>query len=174
MLRVKRMGPVLLCFTCDPYQPIEATAMVTRGVLQVLRDCGVPFQVLTKGGPVVQRDFDLYFEGCSFAATLTLLDEGMRSFWEPFAAPTEERIDNLKVAKAMGIRTWVSLEPVIDPAQSLEIIVVTAPFVDQFRIGKMNHLESDIDWRSFARKAISLCESLGKDYYIKEDLRRYL
>lgn len=166
--------PVLLSFACDPYPAIEHELCVTRNVLRVFRDFRVPFQVLTKAGDLPRRDFGLYFEGCRFAVTLTLLDEDMRKEWEPGAAPTEVRIENLREAKRAGISTWVSLEPVIDPEQTLELIKITAPFVDEFRIGKLNHLSSDIDWRAFLLRALALVERLGKRYLVKRDLLAYL
>jgi DNA repair photolyase len=41
------------------------------------------------------------------------------------------RIAAIKAAHEMGIRTWVSLEPVIDPDQALELIEQIHPFVDE-------------------------------------------
>jgi len=76
----------------------------------------------------------------------------------------------------LGIRTWVSLEPVVDPEQSLELIRETADFVDEYKIGRWNHdpKADEIDWKDFGNKAVALCESLGKKYYIKKDLAIFL
>ena len=75
-----------------------------------------------------------------------------------------------------GIPTWVSLEPVLDPAVALEIIRQTHPFVDLFKVGKLNYhpLAKSIDWPQFARDAVTLLKSLGKAYYVKNDLSCYL
>ena len=64
---------------------------------------------------------------------------------------------------AAGVPTWVSLEPVIDPAASLEIIRQTHKFVDLFKVGKLNYHQhaKTIDWRSFAIEAVELLKSLG-------------
>ena len=72
--------------------------------------------------------------------------------------------------------TWVSLEPVLEPAASLEIIRETAPYVNLFKVGKLNYhpMARSIDWRAFGLAAIALLESLGKPYYIKKDLAAYL
>ena len=72
-----------------------------------------------------------------------------------------------------GIRTWVSLEPVIDPEQSIELIKQTHEFVDLYKVGKLNHdpLADTIDWRRFGWDAKGLLESLKKAHYIKQGLR---
>ena len=73
-----------------------------------------------------------------------------------------------------GIHTWVSLEPVIDPEQTLELIRETAPFVDLYKVGKLNYVKSEIDWRMFGARAIKILESLDKKYFIKTDLAKHL
>ncbi|MEN6547455.1 MAG: hypothetical protein ABFE07_15590, partial [Armatimonadia bacterium] len=54
---------LLLCFTCDPYQPIDDEHRLTRQALEVLIENEVPSQVLTKGGLRATRDFDLLQAG---------------------------------------------------------------------------------------------------------------
>jgi len=92
------------------------------------------------------------------------------SQWEPGAALPLDRITSLTEAHSLGIQTWASLEPVIDPKQSLEIILATASFADHFKIGKWNHdpAANQIDWKSFGKAAVALCERLGKKYYLKK------
>jgi len=71
----------------------------------------------------------------------------------------------------------VSLEPVLDPKASLQIIENTWEWVDLYKIGKLNHdkeREAQIDWRRFGARAIELCAKYGKRYYIKEDLAKHL
>lgn len=165
---------VLLCFTCDPYQQLDEKEKVTRSVIKVLKNNDIPFQVLTKGGLRAVRDFDLYTEGDAFATTLTFTNEALSTAREPRAALPAERIEAIQIAHEAKIKTWVSLEPVLDAEQSLEIIRMTSDFVDLFKIGKLNHFYSEIDWREFGIKAIDLCQELGKDYYVKNDLAEWL
>lgn len=75
-----------------------------------------------------------------------------------------------------GVYTWVSMEPVLYPDQSLELIRISAPFVDEYKIGILNYHPhaKTINWREYGLKAAELINSLGKKIYIKEDLRRYL
>ena len=165
---------VLLCFSCDPYQPLDAQTRTTREVIKILREFDIPFQVLTKGGTWAVRDFKLYGGYDAFGTTLTFLDEKQSKLHEPHAALPGDRIDAIKAANKAGIETFVSLEPVIEDKQSLEIIRQTHEFVDLFRIGKLNHKSSDIDWRTFGMKAIELCREFETEYYIKHDLAQYL
>jgi len=83
-----------------------------------------------------------------------------------------ERIDVIKAAQERGIKTWVSLEPVIDPNQALELIKLLHPVVDQWKVGKLNYKHPDrrVDWIRFREEARELLDSLGADYYLKESL----
>jgi DNA repair photolyase len=96
--------------------------------------------------------------------------------WEPNAALPSDRIYALHAFHERGIQTWVSIEPVLDPAIALEIIRLSAPFVDKFKVGVLNYhpRAKEIDWRKFAQDAKALLESLGKHYLLKQDLARYL
>jgi len=164
---------VLVSFIGDPYQ--DPGDMLTRRVLRTLRDHDLPFTVLTKAGMMATRDFDL-FEGnpdASFGVTLTLHDAAMLAAWEPGAAGFDSRIRSLEIATVKNIRTWVSLEPVIDPVQSLEIIRRYHDVVDRWLVGKINSfpsVERAHDWVRFRRRCIDLLEDLGADYYIKSSL----
>ena len=160
---------VLLSFACDPYQPLDDTEQITRKVIEILRENDVPFQVLTKGGTRACRDFELYGPDDMFAATLTFLNEQDSRIEEPNAAIPRSRILALEMAKQKGIKTWVSLEPVLDVKQSLEIIRQTHQFIDHYKIGKLNYDERarDVNWRKFGIKAIELCRECETDYYIK-------
>lgn len=171
---------VLLCFTCDPYQPIEQSCCITQNAIKIFRQYDIPFTVLTKGGSLAARDFGLYGKNDTFGVTMTLLDRGLSKGYEPGASIPESRIISLELAKLAGIETWVSLEPVIYPEVSLEIIRRTHKFVDLYKIGIWNHQGQDqyqlsaADWRRFGQKAIALCRELKKDYFIKDDLAKYL
>ncbi len=165
---------VLLCFTCDPYQQLDAETRTTREVIKILSEFDVPFQILTKGGTWAVRDFEFYGPHDAFGTTMTFLDADKSRKHEPHAALPQDRFDAIKAAKKAGIETWVSLEPVIDAKESLEIIRQTHEHVDLFRIGKLNHESSNINWRNFGQQAIELCREFGTDYYVKHDLAQYL
>jgi DNA repair photolyase len=166
--------PVLLSFTTDPYQPIDVEHRLTRRAIEIMHRYGIPVEVLTKGGRRAERDFDLLGSEDAFATTLTFLDAAKSLEWEPQAALPEDRLAAMEKAHGLGIRVWASLEPVIDPEQSLELIRRTAGFVDLFKVGKLNHhpAAQGVDWCKFGWEAKRLLDGLGNAYYLKEDLRR--
>lgn len=180
--------PVHLCFTCDPYQHLDAVHGITRQAIAILHRYGLPVQVLTKGGRRALRDLDLFTPADAFATTLTLLDPGQSVQWEPGAALPADRIATIREFHAAGIPTWVSLEPVLDPAVALTIIEQIHAVVDIFKIGRLNYhpLAQTIDWRAWALNSTALLRSLGYQrnpdpdslragqFYVKRDLAAYL
>lgn len=177
-------GNVLLCFTCDPYQPINDIHDLTRQAIQILHANGFKVTILTKGGHRAIKDFDLLGPGDEFATTLTLLDPKEEKLWEPNAASLTDRILSLNLAHESGIKTWVSLEPVIKPDDTLMLIKLTHKWVDRFKVGTLNYPGAlpepyrsqvkDIDWGKFAKDVVAVLEEYGCQYYLKNDLRAYL
>ena len=180
---------VFLCFSTDPYQPIDDEHQLTRQAIKVLHAAGCKVRILTKGGHRSERDFDLLAarpELSFYGATLTFTEhlnpnhKGVYSpeadDFEPYAACPGERFEALYRAHNLGIPTWASLEPVIDPEQTLSIIQGTHKYVDMYKIGRWNYDKraNEIDWKKFAREADTLLKGLGKQYYIKKDLEVYL
>lgn len=166
---------VLLCFSCDPY-PHKKTNHTTLLAMVIMSGYfDTPFQILTKGGSKALKHIREYTpERDAFASTLTFVNPGDSKKWEPNAALPEDRMRTLCAFHEAGIHTWVSLEPVIDPEQTLELIRETAPFVDLYKVGKLNYVKSEIDWRMFGARAIKILESLDKKYFIKTDLAKHL
>lgn len=168
-------GQVLLSFTCDPYQPLELERKQTLGAINVLHAHGYKVCVLTKGGSRSLRDIGLFGEGDAYAATLTLTHDAASREWEPGAALPADRMFALKTFHDRGIYTWVSLEPVLDPEATKNIVKTTYPYVDEYRVGKLNYhpRANTIDWRKFANEIVELFGKLNCKYYIKQDLRKY-
>jgi hypothetical protein len=75
-----------------------------------------------------------------------------------------------------GIFTWVSLEPTLDIESSLAIVQETHPFVDLYKVGRVNYLPmtKTTDWRDYTLRMIDLMQRLGATHYIKRDLQQYL
>ncbi len=163
---------VLFCFLTDPYQP--TVNLTTRKALEIMRAYDIPFTILTKGGTRAIRDFDLYSVQDCFATTLTFVDETKTKEWEPWAESFEGRFTAIKEAKKRGIKTWVSIEPVIEPSEALKVIWATHEYVDLYKVGKLNHYKIEVDWKKFANDVVELLEKLGKPYYIKKELAKYL
>lgn len=175
---------VLLSFTTDPYQPIEAEHRLTRAAIELLHTYGHPVCILTKGGLRSTVDFDLFRPGDQYAATLVFTDEHLQQKYEPGAAPTADRITALQQAHDAGIFTWVSMEPVIAPRQTIQLIRETAGYVDHYKVGTLNHNyqgasnyipeAAEIDWAMFGEEVKDVLSQLRKSYYLKEDLRRWM
>lgn len=165
---------ILLSFMCDPYQPVESHYGVTREALRIFAKWDLRVQVLTKGGTLACRDFDLLRNnGWKFGTTLLFSEQASADEWEPGAAKLADRVTAIRAAHDAGIYTWVSVEPVIEPAQALEVIGSLIDVVDFWKVGKLNHnreVEAGVDWAKFLRDAQSL---LGdRPHYIKKDLLR--
>ena len=67
-------------------------------------------------------------------------------------------------------------EPAIDPSQALEVIRIAHPYVDFWKIGKLNHMkeyEQAINWEDFLYDVESLLSKINAQYYIKNDLRNF-
>jgi len=168
---------IFLSFTHDPYQPIEKDLQITRGAIEILKKAGNRLRILTKGGKLACRDFDLLDTNDFFGVTITDPSSIGYLEWEFYAASPEERIESLKEAYERGIQTWISLEPVLNPDHAYEVISMTHSFVDEYKVGKLNHhreIERGIDWQLFGEKVLSMLEGYGNRYYIKSDLKAYL
>jgi len=169
---------ILFCFLCDPYQPLERTERLTRQALEIMAKHRLNSQVLTKGcADLILEDMDLMKSArTQLGITLCFSDDDARRDWEPNASTVDDRLTILKTAHKVGIFTWVSLEPVIMPDQALEVIRMAHPFVNFWKIGKLNHMkeyEQAVDWGKFLFDAETLLTKLGAKYYIKNDLRSF-
>jgi DNA repair photolyase len=102
---------------CDAWQPAERRYRLARGVLEIALERGLPVHALTKAA-LVERDLDLLGEiqGKSRAIlsfSVQGLDEGLRERFEPGAAPIEERLRLLRLAKEQGLATGLMAMPVL-------------------------------------------------------------
>lgn len=162
---------ILLCFTSDPYQSEEAAAL-TRQALLILEKYKLTATVLTKGGTRAVRDFHiLKRNGWQFGTTVSHTSIELGNKWEPNAPYWADRCSAITIAHGKGIKTWVSVEPVLDTKEALGLIGYMGQDVDFWKIGKMNHRKLDIDWPKFREDAVKLLDSLGAKYYIKKELR---
>jgi hypothetical protein len=169
---------ILLCFMGDPYCAMEAVERRTREALEILRAARCSVAILTKGGTRCIVDvplFDDWPDGrIKVGATLTFLSAARSAEVEPGAALPSDRIDALRILHERGIKTWASIEPVIDAAEALAVIKASLPYVDAYKVGKLNHRKSVTDWRAFGSAAVDMIRSADRSLYIKDDLRAFL
>lgn len=154
-----------LCFTCDPY-PSGMPTMVTREIIEAIHEAGAYVQILTKNPVSAMRDFDLLGERDMFGVSYT----GAPFEVERNSDSGSTRLEVLRVAHGNGFGTWVSCEPVYDP-EAIFRLIEDGDYIDVFKIGKLNHRKSAIDWAEFGREAERLCLEHGREYVIKESLR---
>ncbi len=166
---------ILLSFIGDPYQPYETEHVLTRQAIQILIEHNLPFTILTKGGKRAERDFDLLqgYHRARLGVSLSWIYQTDADQYEPHAAQVIDRISSLYSAKHLGIPTWVSLEPVIDPDQALILIDFHSHVVDHWMIGKINHnrtLENAVDWPAFVAEAKRILHRKGVKFTFKRSL----
>lgn len=167
--REKITGKLIhLCFTCDPY-PTGYDTSTTREIIKLLKEYGCHVQILTKGDG--SRDFDL-LDGEDWYGVTISCGDGMAHIAEPEAVIPSERVKIAARAKEAGIKTWASFEPVLDPMPVLRTLDSSKIIFDKVKIGKLNYHPSEINWAGFGHEVEMLCQKLGLDYYIKDDLRK--
>ena len=166
---------ILLSFTHDPYQPIEMKLQITRQIIKILIENDLRFTILTKGGTNAIRDFDLLEEypKCSFGTSLSFIHQKFANEWELNAPVIEDRIEAIRIAHEKKIRTWVSLEPVINPDEAFQTLAFLHRWVRHWKVGKINgwpELESKVNWVEFRERVKEFMEAVGGDYYLKKSL----
>jgi DNA repair photolyase len=101
----------------DPYQPIEGTYKISRGVLEVLRDAATPVGIVTKG-PMVVRDIDILKElsavaSCRVHMSVPTVDEDAWDKLEPGVAHPMQRLKAVKQLVDAGIDCGVLMAPIV-------------------------------------------------------------
>ena len=102
---------VFLSSASDCYQPVEARYKITRRCLEVLLKHGFPVSILTRS-PLILRDLDLLkrFEWIRVGFSISTACDRR---YEPGVVPVERRVECLRRLSSVGIRTWVSMAPII-------------------------------------------------------------
>ncbi len=101
----------------DAYQPVERTLRITRGVIELLAECGHPFSLVTKSSGI-ERDLDLVapMAAQGLAAvyvSVTSLDPALARVMEPRAASPQRRLRTIEALAKAGVPVGVSVSPVI-------------------------------------------------------------
>ncbi len=109
----------------DPYQPIERTHRIMRGVLEVLAEFNHPVSIVTKSA-LVARDADILGpmgrKGLArVAISLTTLDAKLSRKMEPRAATPQRRLWALRQLAGAGVPVGVMTAPLIPAINDHEI-----------------------------------------------------
>ncbi|MCY4616726.1 MAG: radical SAM protein [Chloroflexi bacterium] len=103
----------------DPYQPIERTVGLTRGVLQALADRHAPKLVVQTRSPDVVRDSDLFRQieeqggRVRVNMTVTTDDEDVRRTFEPFCPSNAQRLEAVTKLRQANIEVGVTMTPLL-------------------------------------------------------------
>lgn len=109
--------PIMLGANTDPYQPVEKSLRVTRGILEVLARFRHPVGIITKG-TLVERDLDLLAELArddlvQVFVSITSLQNEIKRTLEPRAASPARRLELVRRLAAAGVPVGVLVAPVI-------------------------------------------------------------
>ena len=118
----------------DPYQPLEGSFKLTRGVLEALCDYQTPAALITRS-PLVVRDIDVLQQlsriaGASVSISIATMDEALAREIEPTVAPPRQRIRAVRMLADAGIKVNVALAPVLpqitDSPENIQSVVHAA------------------------------------------------
>jgi DNA repair photolyase len=101
----------------DPYQPIEGTYKISRGVLKALRDAATPVGIVTKG-PMIVRDKDILQDlsrvtTCRVHISIPTVDEDAWEKLEPGVAHPTQRLRAVRELVDAGIDCGVLMAPIV-------------------------------------------------------------
>ncbi|MDD1743210.1 MAG: radical SAM protein [Methanomassiliicoccales archaeon] len=107
-------GTIGIGTVTDPYQPAEASLMLTRKCLEIVRGKGVRVSIHTKS-QLVLRDLDILkrLHDPEVGVTLTTIDDDLARIFEPGAPRPADRLNALEGLVHAGINTYVLIGPII-------------------------------------------------------------
>ena len=183
--RMKRPRVIVVSFSSDPYPPVEKNKRKTRKVLEALRDTKHTVMILTKN-PILAWDLDsdIIVGSRSFVLGSTVVSLDKNRF-EPNAPDPRDRLGILKKAKLEGVRTWLSVEPIIpDVTFPDKIVEETADFIDFYVLGALSHInmlglpynheDLRIWYELYIPRAIDILREYGVKFWLKDNLFRYI
>lgn len=169
---------IFFSFSTDPLS--SDTAELTTKAAFYAAQKGINVKILTKNAgatsaifrPLLNNKFNSHI---AIGFTLTGRDD-----IEPYAPSNAQRIETLKLLHQWGLKTFVSIEPIVDFDSSWKMIEETAGIADQFLIGLMSNRKAngfepyDISQcNAFLHKTALLAMDKGMKVYWKESIRAF-
>lgn len=171
--------PVFFSFTTDPLLP--ETRNLTFQAMESAIENEIPVKILTKRADWI-NDFlervgiqSILYGRCrhliAFGFTLTGCDEN-----EPHASTNEERINAMRCLYLLGYKTYASIEPIIDPKKSLEMIKQTQGFCDLHKVGTISGVRAGYNPRDMRNLMDYLVEKSreGQKIYLKDSFINWM
>ncbi len=168
--------PITFSGVTDCYQPAESKLRLTRACLEACVEFRNPVSVITKSTLVV-RDLDVLTEldrvaGAGVVLSIPFADEKTARLIEPFAAPPDLRFRALEKLSRAGLRTGISLGPVIPGLNDSDIPALLARAKDcgaAFAFYVMLRLPGSVREVFLERIKTHLPEKAGKiEHHIRE------
>jgi len=134
-----RGGPITIAGNTDPYQPVERTERITRGLLEVAWDFQQPIGIITKNA-LVLRDLDILSEMAArnlaqVAISLTTLDEDLRRKLEPRTSTAVNRLRTIGELTRAGVPVHVMVAPIIPALNEPEVPALLKAAADAGAVG---------------------------------------
>lgn len=125
---------IVLSGATDPYQPIERTEKVSRGLLKVMLDHRAPLGIITKNA-LLLRDIDLLAEMAAMnlvhvSISITTLNEGLRRKLEPRTSSGRKRLEAVERLSKAGVPVHVMLAPIIPTLNTAEVADIVKASAD--------------------------------------------
>ena len=184
LFRLMEDGGVFMSFTCDPLDTDDNAQNYTFAAAKKLLGYGIPVTLLTKNVAWLKEDsWKILLEEypkliccqnhhalLTIGFTITGKDE-----LEPNAPSTEKRIEALrKLHDEYKIKTFVSLEPIIDLHSASEVIKKTYKITDEIRIGAQSPIKKNrynvMEFISFVVAVRSLANNLDCHFMVKDSM----
>ncbi len=156
-LRKLPKGIVFLSSASDPYQPVEARYRITRRALERLVQRDFPVLILTRS-PLVLRDLDL-LRRLSWARVGFSISSLQGRRFEPGVVPVSRRIETIRTLRDAGIRTWVSMAPLIPGMMETDVRQLLAA-LKEAGVGSVS--AGALRFQGYARSKEMFEEAVGK------------
>ena len=185
--KIRKDGGIFFSFTCDPFDSYLANNNnITQWMLHTLVTSQIPVTILTKNvdwlytegwdralthHPMIEPEYAENLPHClTIGFTITGNDK-----LEPNAPSTEKRIEALrKLHDEYKIKTFVSLEPIIDLHSASEVIKKTYKITDEIRIGVQSPIKKDrydpSEFVVFIAAVKTLARGLDCRFMVKESM----
>ncbi|OYD09047.1 SPL family radical SAM protein [Paludifilum halophilum] len=107
-------GGVVVGTATDPYQQLEGKLKVTRSILEVLEEFGVPCSITTRS-PLILRDLDILtqMKVNAVSVSVSTLDEDIWRKTEPSSPHPKQRFKTVRRLNEAGVPAGVFLAPII-------------------------------------------------------------
>src|SRR5262245_47748566 len=120
---------VYISSVTDPYQPVERSLGLTRGILEALAP-HQPRLLMQTRGPLVVRDADVLkeFRRARVNVSIPTDSEDVRQMFEPKAPPLARRWEALNDLRAEGIAVGICVTPMLPVGDAAAFVARLADF----------------------------------------------